>query len=557
MSSVAELANEYWAFYRRTAQLWNIDRGDVDEIERWEDLSGIGVAERVRQLGEFAERAERAERSAAVDSGGRDAALLAGVSFSAASTAVALPWLRDRTLVAGPENFAVFLTVLVPAYTLTTGDHGDGYIAKLNGIPSFIDGWMAGLRDGLGVGRTATARGVAAAITAYDRILGTEVSRDPLVGQSPPSELTDAEADAWRNELITIVGEVVRPAIAHLRGFLHDEVLPGAPSDDKAGLCHIRGGTEAYEDLLWAATSAGHRSATVHEIGLEQLARLDHEYRQLGGPVLGVDDPALIRDRLRTDATLQYSTTDEIISDVGSALDRARSEAPLWFGRLPRADCATVIVDSGAFAYYTAPSPDGNRGGTFYLNASDPSRWTRFALAPTVFHEAIPGHHLQLGLAQELDLHPVLGELEVTAYLEGWGLYAERLADEMGLYSSALQRIGMLTMDSLRASRLVVDTGIHALGWSRQRAVDFLYDHTALTRPNVEAEIDRYIAGPGQAASYMIGRLELDRLRADATRRLGDRFSIATFHDAVLHGGMTPLGELARRIDTWITNSAR
>ena len=177
-------------------------------------------------------------------------------------------------------------------------------------------------------------------------------------------------------------------------------------------------------------------------------------------------------------------------------------------------------------AYYTAPSPDGSRNGTFYFNATEPSRWTRFALAPTTFHEAIPGHHLQLALAQELDLHPVLGELEVTAYGEGWGLYAERLADEMGLYATPLQRVGMLTLDSLRASRLVVDTGIHAKGWTRQRAIDFLYDHTALVRGTVEAEIDRYIADPGQAASYMIGRLEIDRLRAEAARRLGDRFSI-------------------------------
>ena len=148
-------------------------------------------------------------------------------------------------------------------------------------------------------------------------------------------------------------------------------------------------------------------------------------------------------------------------------------------------------------------------------------------MAPTTFHEAIPGHHLQLALAQELDLHPVLGELEVTAYSEGWGLYAERLADEMGLYTTPLQRIGMLTLDSLRASRLVVDTGIHAKGWTRQQAIDFLHDHTALARSSVEAEIDRYIADPGQAASYMIGRLEIDRLRADAATRLGNRFSVA------------------------------
>ena len=477
--------------------------------------------------------------------------MLAAVSFSAAATASLLPWMRNRGLVSGPFNFAVFLSVLVPGYSLVTRAHGEGYIAKLNSIPAFIDGWLDGLRDGLTVGQIATGRGVAKAITDYDRLLGTSVSCDPLVGQEPPSEFTEAEGDAWRNEVIGVVRHVVRPAVAHLRDVLSDEVLPCAPSDDEPGLCYLPDGTVAYEGLLWAATSTSHGSDAVHELGLAQLARLDDEYRDVGGPVLGLDDPALMRDRLRTDPSLQYQATDEIIQDVHSMLDRARLEAPRWFERLPRAECDVVAVEAGGMAYYTAPSPDGSRNGTFYFDATDPSRWTHFALAPTTFHEAIPGHHLQLALAQELDLHPVLGQLEVTAYGEGWGLYAERLADEMGLYATPLQRVGMLTLDSLRASRLVVDTGIHAKGWTRQRAIDFLHDHTALVRSNVENEIDRYIADPGQAAAYMIGRLEIDRLRADAARRLGDRFSIPSFHGMILHGGMTPLDELARRINAW------
>ncbi len=173
-------------------------------------------------------------------------------------------------------------------------------------------------------------------------------------------------------------------------------------------------------------------------------------------------------------------------------------------------------------------------------------------LEVTTFHESIPGHHLQLALAQELDLHPVVGELEVACYGEGWGLYAERLADEMALYSSPLQRLGMLTLDSLRAARLVVDTGLHAMGWTRDEAITFLADHTAQARSNAEAEVDRYIADPGQATSYMIGRLEIQRFRRRAEARLGDRFSVREFHDVVLGNGMTPLGELGRSIDVWV-----
>ena len=553
VSEAHALADRYWAYYRDTAQLWNIDRGDVEEIERWEDLSGSGVAERVQTLGEFAAEAGQPSMVGSVDD---DASLPAAVSFSAASTAIALPWMRNRGLVSGPFNFAVFLSVLVPGYGLRTRHHGAGYIAKLAGIPSFVDAWADGLRDGLAAGQTATARGIANAISAFDRILETDVSRDPLAGQDPPAEMSDAEAEAWRDDVIAVIDRSVRPAIAVLRDVLERDMLPGANSDERPGVCHLPGGAAAYDDLLWASTSTSQGADVVHELGITQLALLDEEYSTIGRSALSLDDPALIRERLRADPSLQYGSPEEIIGDVHALLDRARGEAPHWFGRLPLAECDIVAVNAGAMAFYCAPSPDGGRNGAFYFNASDPQLWTRFALAPTTFHEAIPGHHLQLSLAQELDLHPVLGELEVNAYSEGWGLYAERLADEMGLYASPLQRLGMLTADSLRAGRLVVDTGIHAKGWTRQQAIDFLHDHTALARPSVEAEIDRYIADPGQAVSYMVGRLELDRLRSSAATRLGSRFSVANFHDTVLHGGMTPLNELDRRINAWIAAAA-
>ena len=176
--------------------------------------------------------------------------MVAAVAFSAAATASLLPWMRNRGLVSGPSSFAVFLEVFVPGYSLASRRHGEGYIAKLDGIPDFIDGWVDGLRDGLAAGQTATGRGVANAIAAYDRLLGTEASRDPLAGQSPPTELSDTEADAWHDEVISAVRRSVRPAVARLRDVLHDEMLPGASSDEEPGLCHLPDGDRAYEDLL-------------------------------------------------------------------------------------------------------------------------------------------------------------------------------------------------------------------------------------------------------------------------------------------------------------------
>jgi uncharacterized protein (DUF885 family) len=551
-SDVEELADDYWSYYRSSAQLWNIDRGDVDEIEHWEDLSPSGVASRFERLATFVDRAEGLSGAEVND---RDRGLLAAVEFSAMATTATLLYERDLALVAGPFSFATFLDVLIPGYSLVTAEHGQGYVSKLRSMPSFIDGWIDGLRDGAATGRVATIRGVTAAIDAFDALLSHDPVDDSLSSQDPPSELSAAEVAGWRAEVVNAISVDARPAIARLRTALRDDLLPIARTDERAGVCYVPGGDEAYAKLLWASTSTDLTPDAVHLLGLQQLALLDDEYRLLGASAVGVEDPAQLRERLRTDPSLRYASAAEIVADATASVVRAEAQVPQWFTRLPKAQCSAVSVSSGPLAYYTGPSPDGNRGGTYFYNTVDPAAWTRYQLEVTTFHEAVPGHHLQLALAQESGLHPVVGELEVTSYGEGWGLYAERLADEMGLYSSALQRIGMLTLDSLRAARLVVDTGIHAMGWTRAMAIEFLLDNTASERRNAESEIDRYIATPGQATSYMIGRLEIQRLRRDAEQRLDTRFSIKDFHDVVLANGMTPLRQLARNVNSWIERS--
>jgi uncharacterized protein (DUF885 family) len=552
LSDAEAIADEYWAYYRSSAQLWNIDRGDVDQIDQWEDLSPTGVASRIERLASFSAQAEAVAGGATSE---RDRGLLAAIQFSAESTTATLPYERDLQLVAGPFNFATFVSVLIPGYSLVSPDHGAGYIAKVRSMPSFIDGWIAGLRDGAALGRVATARGVNAAVDAFDALLSRNLVDHPLASQEPPSEMSEADVSVWRADLAEVIQNDATPALTRLREFLNDELLPIARSDERVGVCHLPSGDEEYARLLWASTSTDLTAEAVHQLGLDHITLIDDEYRQLGPTAVGVDDPAQLREQLRLDPSLRYATADEIVADALAAVARAEAEVPHWFTRLPRARCNPVAVTSGPMAYYTGPSPDGHRGGTYFFNTADASAWTRYQLEVTTFHEAVPGHHMQLALAHEYDLHPVVGELEVGSYGEGWGLYAERLADEMGLYSSPLQRIGMLTLDSLRAARLVVDTGLHAMGWTRDDAVEFLLAHTAMERRNAEGEIDRYIAAPGQATSYMIGRLEIQRLRRLSEHRLGSRFSIKDFHDVVLGNGMTPLGQLARNVDLWLDRS--
>ena len=223
-----------------------------------------------------------------------------------------------------------------------------------------------------------------------------------------------------------------------------------------------------------------------------------------------------------------------------------------WFGRLPKADCGVAETPSGPTAFYFPPATDGSRPGTFFVNTEDPTRWGRFEIEAMAYHEGIPGHHLQLAISQELENVPEFRKhAGVTVYAEGWGLYTERLADEMGLYSGPLERIGMLSADSMRAGRLVVDTGIHAKGWTRQQAIDYFLANSPMSLGTIEGEVDRYIAIPGQALAYMIGRLEIMRMRSEAQEHMGDRFDIKGFHDTVLSGGLVPMETLDRMVQDW------
>jgi uncharacterized protein (DUF885 family) len=233
-------------------------------------------------------------------------------------------------------------------------------------------------------------------------------------------------------------------------------------------------------------------------------------------------------------------------------MDKAKQVMGDWFGRLPKADCEVMETKTGPTAFYFRPAEDGSRPGIFFVNTEDPTRWGKFEIESMSFHEGIPGHHLQIAIAQELeDIPKFRKHAWVPAYSEGWALYSERLADEMGLFSSTLDRIGMLSADSMRAGRLVVDTGMHALGWSRQEAINYFAANSPMSIATIEGEVDRYIGWPGQALSYMIGRLEIQKLRSEAELALGDDFDIKGFHDATIGSGMLPLETLGRIIREW------
>ena len=274
--------------------------------------------------------------------------------------------------------------------------------------------------------------------------------------------------------------------------------------------------------------------------------------------MLGTSDVPEILDRLREDRALRFTSSAEIVRTVTDALRRAEDARDDWFPPFDIPDCVIEEIDpveagNAPLAYYRPPAAGGLRPGAHCLLTSDPQDRFVYEYEALSFHESTPGHHLQLASAQTLEMPGFRRFLdaEVCGYCEGWGLYCERLADEMGLYTSDLQRLGMLSFDALRACRLVVDTGMHHYGWSRAQAVDFMWRNTATTRANVRNEIDRYIGWPGQALAYMIGRREIRRLRDQAERQLGPRFDIRAFHGVVLGSGAVPMGVLDQLVTAW------
>ena len=538
------LADEYWEYAHRTDQIEALWRNDLEHLEEVEDFSPAGVEARMATLRRFADRSSGVE--------GPTPEL---VSFHAASAAARLPWVGDLEMVNPAVGLVSLLATFLPRYPLVTADHGERYLEKI----ARTDRMLAGLEERLTVaaaaGRTPIRAAVAATMTQIDGIL----THDPFGGQPAPTDLTRAEAADWAGRLEAEVGRTLRPALARLRKTLGEVVLPRARPDDRPGLRWLDGGEEAYGRLIEAHTSLPLTAAEVYAVGREQVARLDEEYRMLAGPLLGTTDLGTIYERLRNDPDLHYRTAADLVVDAEAALAAATEAAlaaateaaPAWFRRLPHAGCAARAVDQGALAFYSAPAADGATRGTFFFNTSHPELWGTFQLRAITFHESIPGHHFQIALAQETPgLHPVHSRLFVTSYVEGWGLYAERLADEMALYRGTLDRIGMLAADSLRACRLVVDTGMHAFGWSRNQAIRYMVDNSPMAVAEVEAEVDRYVGDPGQAVSYMIGRLELDRLRSEAASRLGPRFDIRDFHDAVLGTGSVTLPTLRRLVES-------
>jgi uncharacterized protein (DUF885 family) len=455
----------------------------------------------------------------------------------------------------GLSSPALWPLIALPIITLTDGELAEGYLERLAALPRYLEMVAARQRSGIEHGLAPPGFLVRAGIAYVERYLGSR--QDPLgavTAQEPVSGFEER-----RDKL---VADVVRPAYARYRQFLVDELLPAARPDGQAGLWWQPEGETRYAALIRVHTTTERSADELHQSGLAILDKLNAEYAALGKKVFGTSSIEDIFHRLRSDPALRWADGGEMLHAARQAIARAEQAVPSWFGQVPtdRIEVRPVPAaeaSGGSTAYYTAPPLDGSRPGIYYLNVTDAPQRYRYLAEAIAFHEAIPGHHFQVTTARGLSELPLLRRIAVVnAYDEGWAVYAERLADEMGLYTDDVSRLGMLVQDSMRAARLVVDTGLHAKGWSRERAVGFLRERTPMAPLEIEAEVDRYAAVPAQALSYMVGRLEIQRMRAGAQAVLGKRFDIRAFHDVVLGAGPLPMSILDRVVQEWATGLA-
>ncbi|MGH9458751.1 MAG: DUF885 domain-containing protein, partial [Thermoanaerobaculia bacterium] len=432
-------------------------------------------------------------------------------------------------------------------------------IARMRAYPGLVDQTIALMRRGLERGiipPKAPLRGVEEAIT--DQISGGPPASPlwQIAFAKMPESIPAAEQAELRAEAFTVLGEEVMPALRRLREFWTEQYYPRTRGT--VGLSALPNGEEWYEYNVRESTTTDMSADEIHELGLSEVARIREEMEAIREEVGFEGTRQEFFAFLRTDPRFFFESEEMLLTAYRDIAKRIDPELPRLFGTLPRLTYGVVPIpeyseQTQTTAYYQPGSPRAGRPGYFYANTYDLDSRPKWEMEALTAHEAVPGHHLQIALAQELEGVPAFRRFGgYTAFVEGWGLYSESLGPELGLYEDPYSKFGQLTYEMWRAVRLVVDTGMHAKGWTRQQAIDFFKENAGKAEHDIEVEIDRYIVWPGQALAYKIGELKIKELRAQAEQALGDAFDIREFHDAVLLAGPLPLSILEARVEAWI-----
>jgi uncharacterized protein (DUF885 family) len=437
----------------------------------------------------------------------------------------------------------------------------DDYLSRLHQVPRMLDQVSGNMRQGMKDHLMPPRYLLEKVVAQTQEIAETDAGASPFAHPVSkfPAGISDADQKRLRPAVLAAIKGEVLPAYQRFAGFVRDEYAPHGRTEP--GVWALPDGAERYRFEIRRMTTTDLTPEEIHQIGLKQLAGTEAEMLALAHK-LGFIDLASLNEHIKSDRKF-YATSGHQVLDLYAKYTRQmEAQLPKLFGRLPQNKLEVIPMDpfrakNAVPADYNAGAQDGSRPGHINVNEWDPEHRLTLNIEAIAYHEGVPGHHLQISIAQELrDLPPFRKNGEYTAFVEGWALYSERLGKEIGFYEDLYSDYGRLENEMWRAIRLVVDTGVHEKHWSREQMVEYFHRYTAMDEPNVQSEVDRYIAWPGQALAYKLGQLEILRLRKEAREKLGAKFELRAFHDEVVGSGPLPLGVLHSQVESWISAQA-
>ena len=552
-SALSTIIDEHWQWVLEQYPERRLEYGDRSGNNQWTDMSPEAFQRRYDDEGQFVQRLEQLEPATLS-------------SDEQINRAMLLRQLRDNrtefedglhlialNMRSGPQHRHSMIDYL----PMDSEQDYQDWLARLSALPEQLGDYRALLQEGIARERTQAQIVMSRVPAQIQNLITDDAAESPFYRAfaEMPESFDEETRETLSSSAATIIAEEINPALQELLSFLEQDYLPAARAP---GIGSLPGGKQVYSRLAQHFTTTDLTPDEIHEIGLQEVARIRSEMLAVIEEVKFEGDIAAFNTFLRTDPQFYYDTPEALLEGYQAVSKRLDPGLVKLFGKLPRAPYGVrPIPDEEApdttTAYYMRPAIDGSRPGWYYVNLHQPAVRPKFEMEVLSVHESVPGHHLQIALAQELTGLPEFRRNGgFTAFIEGWGLYSERLGYDMGLYTDPYSRYGQLVYDMWRAVRLVVDTGIHYFGWSRQKAIDYFLDNAAKSEADIINEIDRYIGWPGQALAYKIGQLKMLALRSKAEAALGDRFDIRSFHDHMLGAGALPLDILEARMDAWL-----
>ena len=551
----AKLLEDHYAWLLRENPTAATALGVRDYDARIGDISPEANARRVREAQAFLARLERVPAAALSPADRTNRAIL---KRNLEETVEAERYGQRNMLFTTYYGWHQGFAGMASGLPFRTKADYESYLTRIEQYPKLNDQALATTAEAIRGGYVLPC----SVLTGYEKTIGGVIAQDPAQSRfyepftrERPADISPAEWSAMQQRAQRIVREVLNPAYAKHRDFYTAQYAPKCAKSDS--ISSQPGGREYYAFRIREMTTTDLSADQIHEIGLGEARRIKSEMERVAREAGFASREAFIQD-LRTNPKYYAKTAEELLEETALVTKTIDGKMPQYFATLPRLPYGirpipAETAEGTTTAYYGQGSPESGLAGTYYVNTSKLNQRPLWEVPALSLHEGVPGHHHQIALAQELTIAPFRRNFTgFTAFTEGWGLYAESLGEAMGLYDTPAKKMGQLSYQMWRAARLVVDTGIHAKGWDKARAVAFMRENTALTEANIDAEVNRYISWPGQALGYKLGELKIRELRAKAEQALGAKFDIRRFHDAVLLQGSVPLDVLEAQVNDWI-----